>query len=76
MSQKQFFAIVGFAFVAAWIAFNFGYALLCLVGAAAFYAAGSFAQGDLDLAEVQERLRGPSGSSRGGYVPPRARRVR
>ena len=32
MTQKHLLALLGFAFVAAWIAFTFGYALLCLVG--------------------------------------------
>ena len=68
MNQKQFLAALGFAFTAAWIGFNFGYAVLCLLGAALFYAAGSFAQGELDLPEIQERLRGGGqGSSRGAY---------
>lgn len=61
MNQKQMLAALGFAFTAAWIGFNFGYALLCLVGAAVFYAAGSFAQGELDVAEMQDRLRGGAG---------------
>jgi hypothetical protein len=39
--------------VAAWIASNFGYAVLCLVGAAVFYAVGAFLQGELDLGDVQ-----------------------
>ena len=38
MTQKQFAALLGFAFAAAWISFNFGYALLCLVAAGAFEA--------------------------------------
>jgi hypothetical protein len=32
MNLKQFLGLLGFLFVAAWIAFNFGYAVLCLVG--------------------------------------------
>jgi hypothetical protein len=56
MTQKQFAALLGFAFAAAWISFNFGYALLCLLGAAAFYAGASFLQGELDVAEIQDRL--------------------
>lgn len=67
MNQKQMLAALGFAFTAAWIGFNFGYALLCLVGAAVFYAAGSFAQGELDVAEMQDRLRGgPGAGTRAG----------
>ncbi len=58
MNQKQWLAALGFAFTAAWIGFNFGYAVLCLVGAALFYAVGSFVEGELDLPEVRDRLRG------------------
>ncbi len=68
MDQKQFLAALGFAFTAAWIGFNFGSAVLCLVGAGLFYAAASFAQGELDLPEIQDRLRGGSqGRSGGAY---------
>jgi fatty acid desaturase len=78
MSHKQFFAALGFAFVAAWVGFGFGYAILCLVGAGLFYAIGSFAQGEFDLTDVQDRLRGSSGPN--SYAPPpqpvRSRRVR
>ncbi|MDQ6750151.1 MAG: hypothetical protein M3Z33_05280 [Actinomycetota bacterium] len=56
MTQKQFAALMGFAFAAAWISFNFGYALLCLVAAGGFYAAASFLQGELDLGELQDRF--------------------
>jgi hypothetical protein len=61
MTTKHFLGLLGFAFVAAWIAFNFGYALLCLVGAGAFYAIAAVLEGELDLGEVQQRLRSPSG---------------
>jgi hypothetical protein len=60
---KRFAALLGFAFIAAWIGFNFGYAILCLVGAGAFYAVASYLEGDVDLADIQERL------SRGGGEP-------
>jgi hypothetical protein len=77
MSQKQFLAVLGFAFMAAWIGFNFGYAVLCLVGAALFYAAGSFAQGELDLSDIQDRFRGVGpNSSRSAYSPQAGPRVR
>ena len=56
MTTTHFAAILGFAFVAVWIAFGFGSAVLCLVGAAAFYVAALFLRGDLDLAEVQSRF--------------------
>ncbi len=56
MSLKHFLGLVGFLFVAAWIAFNFGYAILCLVGAGLFYAIGAVLQGELDLGDVQSRI--------------------
>lgn len=61
---KHFLALLGFLFVAAWIAFNFGYALLCLLGAALFYAVGAVAQGELDLGEVQTRMQRSQRASR------------
>lgn len=56
MNLKQFLGLLGFLFVAAWIGFNFGYAVLCLVGAALFYAIGAVLQGELDLGDVQSRI--------------------
>ena len=61
---KQFLAILGFLFVAAWIAFSFGHALLCLLGAGLFYAVGAVVQGELDLGEVQSRMQRSQGASR------------
>lgn len=61
---KHFLSLLGFLFVAAWIAFNFGYALLCLLGAALFYAVGAVAQGELDLGEVQTRMQRSQRASR------------
>ncbi len=58
MTDTQFAAVLGFAFVAAWIAFGFGAAILCLVGAIAFYMGALFLRGDLDLAEIRSRLGG------------------
>lgn len=59
MTSKHFSALLGFAFVAAWISFNdFSSALLCLLGAALFYAGGAVMQGELDLGDLQRRLRG------------------
>ena len=57
ITRKYFAAILGFAFVAAWIGVGFGNAVLCLVGAGIFYAIASFLEGDLDLADLQGRLR-------------------
>jgi hypothetical protein len=56
MNLQHFLALLGFLFVAAWIAFNFGYAILCLVGAGVFYALGALLQGELDLGELQSRI--------------------
>jgi hypothetical protein len=60
MNDRQFAALLGFAFVAAWIGFNFGYALLCLVGAGAFYLLAGVVAGSVDLGELQERITGRS----------------
>jgi hypothetical protein len=60
LDTKQFAAFLGFAFVAAWIAFGFGDAVLCLLGAALFYALAAVVQGELDLGEIQSRLRQPT----------------
>lgn len=56
-TRKYLAAILGFAFIAAWIGFGLGDAVLCLLGAAIFYAVASFLEGDLDLVELQGRLR-------------------
>ncbi len=55
-TSKLLAALLGFAFVAAWIGFGLGYAVLCLVGAAACYAGASYLEGDLDLGELQGRM--------------------
>ena len=68
MSPTQFSAILGFAFVAVWIAFGFGSAVLCLVGAAAFYTAALILTGELDLADVQSRLGGRRGGAGRAYT--------
>jgi len=64
MLTKTTAAAFGFAFVAAWIAWGFGSAILCLIGAVVFLAAAAFWQGELDLAELQDRL---------GHTTPRRR---
>jgi hypothetical protein len=76
ITQKHIAAAFGFAFVAAWIGFGFGYAILCLVGAGAFYLGASFLQGELDLNEIQDRLRTPSGGTPSPPRRPAAPRVR
>jgi hypothetical protein len=61
---KQYLGLIGFLFVAAWIGFNFGDAVLCLVGAALFYAIGAVLQGEIDLGDVQARVQRSQGASR------------
>lgn len=55
MNPQQLAGLLGFLFVAAWVALGFGDAILCLVGAAVFYAATAFYRGELDLTEFQQR---------------------
>jgi hypothetical protein len=55
MTPPYFAALVGFLFVAAWAALGFGDAVLCLVGAAAFYLVTAFYRGELDLEALQQR---------------------
>ena len=62
---KHYLGLLGFLFGAAWIGFNnFGYAVLCLVGAAVFYAIGAVLQGEIDLGDVQARARRSQGVPR------------
>ncbi len=73
----------GFAFVAAWIGFGFGDALLCLLGAAVAWTAVAILDGELDLGELQRRLNredappspapAPSTAPRRPAGPPRVR---
>jgi hypothetical protein len=56
MSPKQFSALLGFLFVAAWVALSFGDALLCLLGAVVFHLAGAFYRRELDLTDLQQRI--------------------
>ena len=57
MNDKRLVAAVGgFAFVAAWIGFGFGDALLCLLGAAIAWLAVAVLDGQVDLGELQGRL--------------------
>jgi hypothetical protein len=75
MTTKQFSALLGFLFVAVWVAENVGYALLCLVGAALFGAIGAIVEGELDLGDLQGRLRRDGGrvTSGQGAPAPKAR---
>jgi hypothetical protein len=62
METSQFAAVLAFAFVAAWIGFGFGEAVLCLLGAGLAYGAVLVARGEVDLGKMQDRLRPPAGA--------------
>ena len=64
MTPQQFASLLGFLFVAAWVAFGFGDAILCLIGAGVFFLANSFYRGELDLASLQERASGARSGTR------------
>jgi hypothetical protein len=49
-------ALGGFAFVAAWIGFGFGDAVLCLLGAAVAWIVAGILEGQIDLGEMQSHL--------------------
>ena len=78
ITLKHLAAVVGFFFVAMWILTNFGYAILCLIGAAIFYAAASFMQGELDVGAIQSRfgIGGPGQSASTAPPPPPPTRSR
>jgi hypothetical protein len=79
MKDKRLFAAgLGFAFVAAWIAFGFGDAILCLLGAAIFWVVAGILEGELDLGELQGRWTGRdgAGSSSRPSSPPRRPRFK
>ena len=56
MRPPQFAALLGFAFAASWIGFDFGRAVLCLVGAAAFAVVALFLQGSIEIADLRRRF--------------------
>ncbi len=56
ITRKHLAAALGFAFAAVWIDLGFGDAILCLVGAGVFFYAAAYLEGELDLAELGERL--------------------
>ena len=74
MTPRQFAALLGFLFTAAWIGFGFGDAILCLVGAGVFtgllYFGEGFLRGDIDLGELQTRMTNRPSAGRG--TAPRA----
>jgi len=55
MNLTSLSALLGFFFVFTWIAFSFGDAVLCLLGALLFAAVAAVLRGDIDLADVQAR---------------------
>jgi hypothetical protein len=55
MTPSHLAGLLGFLFVAAWIALGFGDAILCLLGAGAFYLAAALYRGEVDLEAVQPR---------------------
>lgn len=72
MTTKQFAALLGFAFVAAWIGFGLGDAILCAIGAGMLYLAAGVKDGEIDLADLQARLGNQANPS---TPPPPASRV-
>lgn len=78
MTTRQFAAALGLAITLIWASEGFGEAVLALLVAAAAYAAVAFYEGDLDLAELQDRVRpdtrpaAPQPARRPG-APPRVR---
>jgi hypothetical protein len=73
INPKHLAAALGFAFVAAWIGWSFGQALLCLVGAGVFYFLAGLVEGEIDLGELQSRLTGRTQPSAGAPGTPRPR---
>lgn len=56
MNTKQFISLLAFLFIAVWAGPGFGYAVLCLLGAAVFYAGTAFYRRELDLGDLQQRV--------------------
>ena len=79
MSDKRMVAAIGgFAFVAAWIGFSFGEALLCLLGAVVFWLVAGVLDGKVDLGELQSRFSredAPEPPSPSPTPPPAPRRA-
>jgi hypothetical protein len=67
---KPIAAILGFAFIAMWIATNLGDAVLCLLGAAIFYLATGVFAGEIDLGELQGRLTTRQNTGSQAYATP------
>jgi hypothetical protein len=56
IDPKLVAAVLGFAFVAMWIAVDFGAAVLCLVGAIVFWGIAALVRRELDVAQIQSRF--------------------
>lgn len=56
IDKRTLAAVGGFAFVAAWIGFGFGDAVLCLLGAVVCWVAMGVLEGKIDLAVLQARF--------------------
>ena len=63
-------ALLGFAFGAAWAAWGFGWAALCVLCAAVFAGAALVLRGELDLEDLRER----ADAARTGFSAPTAGR--
>lgn len=57
MSTRTLAGLLGFAFVAIWIFSEFGWAILCLLGAIVFYAVAALLERQ-PLGGLRERLQG------------------
>ena len=66
MKPTQFATLIGFLFIAAWAAFDFGDAILCLIGAAIFWVAAATYYGELDLSALADRASRSRGSRDSG----------
>ncbi|MGN6168299.1 MAG: hypothetical protein ACTHQQ_09030 [Solirubrobacteraceae bacterium] len=81
MTTNQFNAALGFAFVIVAVALNFGWAILALVAAGAFYMIGSLLRGESPQIDLQQRARAFANPPRSSTTPagampaPRAPRV-
>lgn len=62
--------------MAAWLTVDFGYALLCLLGAAIFWAAASVLDGHLDLGDLQARVTNRDDNAAAAPQPRARARVR
>lgn len=66
MSTRNLAGLLGFAFVAIWIFSEFGWAILCLLGAVVFYAVVALLERQ-PIGGLRDRLQGDGTSSgRGG----------